>query len=80
MLTQKIRADRGANKSNELSPIDREKLHAATATAKERMLVRDRDSWPIAERNEGPEHIAPILDRVLEMHNLTAPIGSADRD
>lgn len=68
MLTQKIRAELRTNKSNGLSPVDREKL-----------LVRDRDSWPIAECNEEPEHIAPILDRVLEMHSLTAPIGSADR-
>lgn len=79
MLTEKIcRAD-CANKSSGLSPLDREKLLAATATAKERMHVLDRDSWPERERDHGPVHVSVVIREWLAMHGLPTPLRSADR-
>jgi len=49
---------------------DRELLIAVATAARQRLADHERDSWPTAERDEGPEHIAPILDRVLEMYGL----------
>ena len=79
MLTEKIRADCGTNKSSGLSPIDREKLLAATAAAKQRMLLLDRDSWPVCERDHGPVHIRDIINEWLAMRGLPMPSREADQ-
>lgn len=79
MLTEKIRADRRANKSSGLSPLDREKLLAITAAAKDRMHVPDRDSWPERERDHGPVHVSVVIREWLVMHGLPTPLRSAGR-
>ncbi|MCX7418001.1 MAG: hypothetical protein NT013_00485 [Planctomycetia bacterium] len=49
---------------------DREQLIAATAANRAQVCDIERDSWPVAERDDGPEHIAPILDRLLDIYAL----------
>ena len=79
MLTEKIRADRGANKSSGLSPRDRKKLIAATAAAKQRMHIPDRDSWPERERDPGPVHISVVIADWMTMLGLSAQQRSSGR-
>lgn len=50
-----------------LTDFDRQSLIDATTAARARMRD-EHDSWPSVERNDEAEHVAPILDRLLDLY------------
>lgn len=65
-----------------ISPLtyaDHALLVAATEAAHHRMKKRDRDSWPPAERHDGPVQIGVIIRAVLARLGLPMPSQEADR-
>ena len=54
-----------------LTEADRQYLIAATATNRKRMADHERDSWPVAERDDGPEHIGNMIADWMRLRGLS---------
>jgi hypothetical protein len=79
VLTETLRGEASPLKTCGLSDADRSALIAATETAKQRMQIFDRDSWPKSERDHGPVHNSVVIAEWLAIHGLSAQRGSAGR-